>query len=90
MFMLECAVSNCWAVAMDLGGQNFCGTISGIMNTGFGVAGILSPLVFGILVDRTGSWLAGFMIGSALLILGAIAIAFVNATRQVGNTAKIA
>jgi cyanate permease len=60
------------------------------MNTGFGVAGILSPLVFGILVDRTGSWLAGFMIGSALLILGAIAIAFVNATRQVGNTAKIA
>ncbi len=90
MFMLECAVSNCWAVAMDLGGQNFCGTISGFMNTGFGVAGILSPLIFGILVDRTGSWLAGFIIGSALLILGAIAIAFVNATRQVGHSAEIA
>ncbi|HTV93444.1 MAG TPA: MFS transporter [Verrucomicrobiae bacterium] len=89
MFMLECAVSNCWAVAMDLGGQNFCGTISGFMNTGFGVAGILSPLIFGILVDRTGSWLAGFIIGSAILILGAIAIAFVNATRQVGHTAEI-
>jgi sugar phosphate permease len=87
MFMLECAVSNCWAVAMDLGGQNFCGTVSGFMNTGFGVAGILSPLIFGILVDRTGSWLIGFMIGSAILMLGAIAIAYVNATHQVGHTA---
>ena len=86
MFMLECAVSNCWAVAMDLGGQNFCGTISAFMNTGFGVAGILSPLIFGILVDRTGSWLVGFMIGSALLMLGAIAIVYVNATHQVGHT----
>jgi sugar phosphate permease len=90
MFMLECAVSNCWAVAMDLGGQNFCGTISGIMNTGFGVAGILSPLIFGVLVDRTGSWIAGFIVGSALLILGAVAIVFANATRQVGTTVEIA
>jgi sugar phosphate permease len=86
MFMLECAVSNCWAVSMDLGGQNFCGTTSGFMNTGFGLAGIASPLVFGLLVDRTGSWIAGFIVGSVLLILGAIAIAFVNANRQVGRT----
>jgi MFS family permease len=82
--MLECAVSICWAVAMDLGGQNFCGTISGFMNTGFGVAGILSPLVFGILVDRTGSWRGGFIVGSAILVVGAVAITLVNATRQVG------
>lgn len=90
MFMLECAVSNCWAVAMDLGGQNFCGTISAFMNTGFGVAGILSPLIFGILVDRTGSWVAGFFIGSAFLMLGAIAIVYVNATHQVGHATEIA
>jgi sugar phosphate permease len=88
MFMLECAVSNCWAVSMDLGGQNFCGTISGFMNTGFGVAGILSPLVFGILVDRTGSWPAGFIVGSAILVVGAIAISLVNATRQVGHATQ--
>ncbi len=90
MFMLECAVSNCWAVSMDLGGRNFCGTVSGFMNTGFGIAGILSPLIFGILVDRTGSWTAGFIVGSVLLIVGAIVISFVNATRQVGLTAETA
>ncbi len=90
MFMLECAVSNCWAVAMDLGGKNFCGTISGFMNTGFGVAGILSPVLFGILVDRTGSWRPGFIIGSALLLFGAFVISFVNSNNQVGNAPESA
>ena len=90
MFMLECAVSNCWAVAMDLGGQNFCGTISGFMNTGFGVAGILSPIIFGILVDRTGDWRPGFIIGSALLLIGAFVVSFVNSNAQVGSTPKSA
>jgi sugar phosphate permease len=90
MFMLECAVSVCWATAMDLGGQNFCGTISGFMNTGFGIAGILSPLIFGILVDRTGSWGGGFIVGSAILILGAIAIVFVGPTRQIGHASDVA
>ena len=26
------------------------------MNTGFGVAGIVSPIVFGFLIDQTGNW----------------------------------
>jgi sugar phosphate permease len=90
MFMLECAVSNCWAVAMDLGGKNFCGTISGFMNTGFGVAGILSPLIFGILVDRTGSWRPGFIVGSALLLFGAFVVSFVNSNHQVGSARETA
>jgi sugar phosphate permease len=84
LFMLECAVSNCWAVSMDIGGRHFSGTISGVMNTGFGIAGILSPTIFGIIVDRTGSWSWGFWIGSVLLVLGAVAILFVNATKSVG------
>ena len=88
LFMLECAVSNCWAVSMDIGGRYYSGTISGIMNTGFGVAGILSPTIFGILVDRTGSWSAGFIIGSILLVLGAATILFVDATQSVGGRAS--
>jgi MFS family permease len=45
-----------------------------MMNCGFGVARIISPLVFGYLVDRTGSWTLPFA-GSILLLLGA-ALAF--------------
>jgi MFS family permease len=69
---------------MDIGGRHFSGTISGVMNTGFGIAGILSPTIFGIIVDRTGSWSWGFWIGSVLLVLGAVAILFVDATKSVG------
>ncbi len=83
LFMLECAVSNCWAVAMDLGGKRYCGTVSGVMNTGFGIAGFLSPIVFGSLVDHTGSWNFGFGVGSVLLVLGAITIAFVRPTKTI-------
>ncbi len=47
MFFLECANANLWAVAMDLGGDHFAGTVSGFMNTGQGVAGMISPLYLG-------------------------------------------
>ncbi|MDQ2858530.1 MAG: MFS transporter [Candidatus Eremiobacteraeota bacterium] len=80
LFMLECAVSNCWAVSMDLGGRYYAGTVSGIMNTGFGVAGIISPFVFGYLADTTGGWTTGFMLGSGILLLGALTIVFTDAT----------
>jgi sugar phosphate permease len=83
LFMLECAVSNCWAVAMDLGGRYYSGTTSGIMNMASGLSAIISPFVFGVLVDRTGSWSTGFVIGSVILVLGAVTIMFTDATNTV-------
>ena len=48
MFFLECSNADLWAIAMDLGGDHFSGTIfSGVMNTGQGVAGMISPIAFG-------------------------------------------
>jgi sugar phosphate permease len=82
-FMLECAVSVCWAISMDLGGEHLSGTISSVMNTGNGVAGIISPVLFGYLVVRTGSWVPGFIVGSALLIIGAITIFLVNVKNSI-------
>jgi len=38
---------------------------------GFGVAGIISPFVFGYLIDRTGSWTLPFAGSICLLLLGA-------------------
>jgi cyanate permease len=42
-----------------------------MMNFGFGVAGIISPFVFGYLIDRTGSWTWPFAGSIGLLLLGA-------------------
>jgi cyanate permease len=46
------------------------GTASGIMNFGFGMAGIISPLVIGGLVDWTGNWTLAFSTSIAVLIFG--------------------
>ena len=89
LFMLECAVSNCWAVSMDLGGRLYCGTTSGIMNMASGLAAVVSPFVFGVLVDRTGSWSAGFVIGSIILILGAVTVCFTDATNTVDDPSAV-
>jgi cyanate permease len=42
-----------------------------MMNFGFGLAGIISPFVFGFLIDRTGSWTLPFAGSIGLLLLGA-------------------
>jgi sugar phosphate permease len=83
LLTLECAVSNTWAVAMDLGGDYYSGTISGFVSMAFGIAGIIAPTLFGILLDQTGSWAPGFISGSALLVIGAGVIFFVNANNAI-------
>jgi sugar phosphate permease len=83
VFMLECAVSVCWTISMDLGGEHYSGTVSSFMNTGNGIAGIIAPIIFGYLIDRTGSWVPGFSIGSVLLIVGAFTILLVNAKNSI-------
>jgi MFS family permease len=49
----------------------FAGSASGMMNFGFGVAGIVSPVIFGALVDSTHSWSAPFYGSLILLLVGA-------------------
>jgi sugar phosphate permease len=73
-FFLELVVAPIWAVPMDIAPQH-AATASGMMNFGFGVAGILSPLVFGAAVDLTGSWTIPFCSSLALLLVGS-ALAF--------------
>jgi MFS family permease len=72
-FFTELVVAPIWAIPMDIA-PGYAGTASGFMNLGFGVAGMLSPLVFGYLVDVTGSWALPFVGSVGLLILGAAMI----------------
>ena len=45
---------------------------SGFMNFGFGMAGIISPVVFGYAIDLTGRWDVPFVGSLAVLLLGAL------------------
>jgi len=64
-FFLELIVAPIWSIPMDIA-PRFAGSASGMMNFGFGVAGIISPLSFGYLVDRTGGWV--FRFGASLVL----------------------
>lgn len=69
-FFAELIVAPMWAVIMDIEPLH-PGVASGIMNFGSAIAGILSPLAFGLMVDATGSWTIPFGISVVLLLLGA-------------------
>ncbi len=70
-FSAELIVAPIWSVPMDIA-PGFAGSASGMMNFGFGVAGLVSPSSFGWLVDRTGSWVVPFIGSIVLLLVGAV------------------
>jgi MFS family permease len=70
-FFAELIVAPIWAVPMDIA-PRYAGSASGMMNFGFGLAGLVSPSSFGYLVDRTGSWAFPFICSMLLLLVGAM------------------
>jgi len=49
----------------------------GVQNTCANIAGITAPLVTGVVVERTGSFTAAFVIAAALAVIGIMAFGFV-------------
>ncbi len=70
-FFSELTVSAFWAIPMDVA-PRYSGFASGIMNSGSALAAIVSPLIGGMIVDRTRNWDLTFVAGVALLVAGAI------------------
>ena len=70
LFFLELVISPAWAVPMDVGGE-YSGTVSGVMNMAGSLAASLSPIIFGVLVEK-GSWIAPFFVSAGVLLTGAL------------------
>lgn len=79
-FFAEMTIGAMWATPMDIAPQ-WAGTASGLMNCGSALAAILSPLVFGIVIDRTGSWPLPFVGTMVLMAAGAIGAFFMHPER---------
>ena len=54
-----------------------------MMNTGFGIAGMVSPMAFGYLIETTGSYSLPFTISACLLGFGAVVALFINPMKTV-------
>jgi sugar phosphate permease len=83
-FFLELTNAVLWSLPIDIAGR-FAGTAGGMMNTGFGVAGMISPVVFGVLIDSTGSYQVPFLISAGLLAIGAGCSMLVDPTRKIDD-----
>jgi sugar phosphate permease len=81
-FFLEITNPVLWTLPLDIAGK-YAGTAGGMMNTGFGVAGMVSPVVFGYLIEKTGSYNVPFTISAGLLAVGMLAALFIDTSKTV-------
>jgi MFS family permease len=70
-FFAEFTIGPMWAIPMDIA-PRYAGSASGLMNSGSALAAIVSPLIAGYVIDRTGVWELPFIGSIALLLLGSI------------------
>ena len=76
-FLLDVAISPMWSACMDIAPE-YAGTSSALMNAAGAVAGILSPIAFGRILDLTGSWTMPFAVSIGLLLLGVVTTAWMR------------
>lgn len=81
-FCLELTNAVLWSLPLDIAGR-FAGTAGGMMNTGFGIAGMISPVAFGFIIERTGSYQVPFFLSAALLLVGAVCSLWIDPTRKI-------
>jgi MFS family permease len=70
-FFAEFTIGPMWAIPMDIAPQ-FSGSASGLMNIGSPLAAIVSPLVFGYVIDKTGNWNLPFLGSISILLIGSV------------------
>ena len=71
MFSLYFAVAAKWTLITAVSPQDFCASCSSIQNFGSYLGGACSPVLTGLIVDRTGSFVWALAIGGIVMAAGA-------------------
>ncbi len=79
-FCSEAAVGPIWAVPMDITPE-YAGIAGGMMNSGFAIAGVVSPIVFGWVIDHYKNWDLAFYLSIAICFAGAFLCLFMRPDR---------
>ncbi len=72
MFFLSVGIAGKWTLITAVAPQSYCTSVASIQNFGGYLGGTVSPLVTGMVVDRTGSFVSALGIGAGVTILAAI------------------
>ncbi len=79
-FCSEAVCGPIWAVPMDIT-HEYAGIGGGIMNSGFAIAGVVSPIVFGWVIDRFKSFYVSFWVTVGICVVGALLTIFMRPDR---------
>lgn len=66
-----------YSCVQTLGGPSASARWMGVQNTCANIAGITAPLITGVVVDRTGSFVPAFVIAAMLAAIGMVAFGFI-------------
>jgi len=88
VFFLGFAISPLWTATMDIA-PNYAGTSSSLMNAAGAVAGILSPVAFGWILDRTGSWTTPFALSVGLLLFAIVMTYWIRPDRPISELPRV-
>lgn len=72
MFFLSLGIAGKWTLITAVAPQSYCTSVASIQNFGGYIGGTVSPLVTGMVVDLTGSFVIALAIGAGITILGAV------------------
>ncbi len=88
LFFLGFAISPLWTATMDIA-PNYAGSSSSLMNAAGAVAGILSPVAFGWILTRTGSWTTPFAFSVGLLLFAIVMTHWIRPDRPISDLPRI-
>ncbi|MDD4226042.1 MAG: OFA family MFS transporter [Mariniphaga sp.] len=66
------------AATADYFGMKNLGVNYGLVFTGWGIAGVIGPILGGLVVDQTGTYTISYLVSAVLLIIGSIMVFFMK------------
>jgi MFS family permease len=88
LFFTGLAGAPLWAAAIDIA-PNYAGSSTALMNAAGAVAGIISPVVFGWILTRTGSWTAPFAVSVGLLLFAVLVTWWIRPDRPIEDLPRV-
>ena len=88
LFFLGVAIAPLWTATMDIA-PNYAGSSSALMNAAGAVAGIFSPVAFGWILERTGSWTTPFAFSVGLLLFAIVMTWWIKPERSIADPREL-
>jgi MFS family permease len=76
MFFLSFGIAGKWSLITAVAPQSYCTSVASIQNFGGYIGGTVSPLMTGLIVDVTGSFVWAMIVGAVVTLCGAALLHF--------------